>query len=160
MKLDSFIEDPQKWVPIIAERWEWYDASQLEPPFFVDGVVPPATTWPKKKDPDLKPATAGTVLHGIGACAGTATGTARIITDPEDAEDLEPGEILVAPLTDPGWTPIFTSAAAVVVNVGASMSHAAIVSRGFGIPCVLGVPARPRRSRTAQHSPLTARPGP
>jgi rifampicin phosphotransferase len=139
-ELDSFIENPQKWIPIIAERWEWFDElSELEPPFFVDGQIPPADSWPKKSDPDLEPATSGTVLNGIGACAGTATGVARIITDPEDAEDLEPGEILVAPMTDPGWTPIFTSAAAVVVNVGASMSHAAIVSRELGIPCVLGV---------------------
>jgi rifampicin phosphotransferase len=139
-ELDSFIENPQKWIPVIAERWEWFDElSELEPPFFVDGQIPPADSWPKKSDPDLEPATSGTVLNGIGACAGTATGVARIITDPEDAEDLEPGEILVAPMTDPGWTPIFTSAAAVVVNVGASMSHAAIVSRELGIPCVLGV---------------------
>lgn len=139
-ELDSFIEDPQKWVPIIAERFEWADElAQLEPPFFVDGEIPPVTEWPKKIAPDLAPAQSGDVLHGIGACAGTATGVARIISDPEDAEDLEPGEILVAPLTDPGWTPIFTSAAAVVVNVGASMSHAAIVSRELGIPCVLGI---------------------
>lgn len=139
-ELDSFIEDPQKWVPIIDERWEWFDKlDELEPPFFVDGEIPPVSTWPKKSAPDLEPATSGAVLHGIGACSGTATGVARIITDPEDAEDLEPGEILVAPMTDPGWTPIFTSAAAVVVNVGASMSHAAIVSRELGIPCVLGV---------------------
>lgn len=84
-------------------------------------------------------AVAGDVLTGVSACAGVATGIARIIEDPEDAGDLEPGEILVAPLTDPGWTPLFTSAEAVVVNVGSPMSHAAIVSRELGIPCVLGV---------------------
>ncbi|NKQ54271.1 phosphoenolpyruvate-utilizing protein [Amycolatopsis sp. K13G38] len=139
-ELDAFIANPQSFVPVIAERWEWYDAlDELEPPFFINGEIPPVTTWPKKKDPDLQPAGPGTVLTGIGACPGTATGVARVITDPEDAPDLEPGEILVAPLTDPGWTPIFTSAAAVVVNVGAPMSHAAIVSRELGIPCVLGV---------------------
>lgn len=139
-ELDQFIKDPQSFVPIIAERWEWYDAlDELEPPFFINGEIPPVTTWPKKKDPDHQPAQPGTVLQGLGACAGTATGFARVITDPEDAPELEPGEILVAPLTDPGWTPIFTSAAAVVVNVGSPMSHAAIVSRELGIPCVLGV---------------------
>lgn len=139
-ELDQFIKDPQSFVSIIAERWEWYDAlDELEPPFFVNGEIPPVTTWPKKKDPDHQPAQSGTVLEGLGACPGTATGVARVITDPEDAPDLEPGEILVAPMTDPGWTPIFTSAAAVVVNVGSPMSHAAIVSRELGIPCVLGV---------------------
>ncbi|PWI10404.1 phosphoenolpyruvate-utilizing protein [Streptomyces sp. NWU339] len=139
-ELEKFIKDPQSFVPVIAERWEWYESlSELEPPFFINGEIPPVTTWPKKKDPDLEPAGPGTVLQGLGACAGTATGIARIITDPEDAPDLEPGEILVAPITDPGWTPIFTSAEAVVVNVGSPMSHAAIVSRELGIPCVLGV---------------------
>src|SRR5690606_19730590 len=134
-ELVQFSKDPQSFVPVIEERWEWYDAlDELEPPFFVDGEIPPVTTWPKKKDPAHQPAEPGTVLEGLGACPGSATGVARVITDPEDAPDLEPGEILVAPMTDPGWTPIFTSAAAVVVNVGSPMSHAAIVSRELGIP--------------------------
>jgi pyruvate,water dikinase len=55
----------------------------------------------------------------------------------DEADDLQPGEILVAPLTDPSWTPLFVGAAAVVVNVGAPFSHAAIVSRELGIPCVV-----------------------
>ena len=53
--------------------------------------------------------------------------------------DLEPGEVLVAPITDPAWTPLFLPSAAVVVNVGALMSHAVIVSRELGIPCVVSV---------------------
>lgn len=139
-ELDAFIENPRSFVPVIAERLEWYDAlDELEPPFFVDGEIPPVHTWPKKKDPEFQAAERGSVLEGLGACPGTATGIARVITDPGEAPDLEPGEILVAPLTDPGWTPLFTSAEAVVVNVGAPMSHAAIVSRELGIPCVLGV---------------------
>jgi pyruvate,water dikinase len=139
-ELDSFIESPQQWIQTIAERWEWYEElAELEPPFFINGEVPPASTWPRKADPDIQPAKSGETLQGISACGGTATGTARIINAPEDADSLEPGEILIAPMTDPGWTPIFTSAAAVVVNVGSTMSHAAIVSRELGIPCVLGV---------------------
>jgi pyruvate,water dikinase len=59
--------------------------------------------------------------------------------DPADAVDLEPGEVLVAPITDPAWTPLFLPSAAVVVNVGALMSHAVIVSRELGIPCVVSV---------------------
>ncbi|MBD0859780.1 phosphoenolpyruvate-utilizing protein [Gordonia sp. zg691] len=139
-ELDSFVADPLRWVPIIEERLKWYDElSALEPPFLIDGSIPPVSTWPEKITPDLDPAVSGTVLSGIAACAGTATGTARIITDPDQADDLQPGEILVAPLTDPGWTPLFTSAAAVVVDTGMPMAHAAIVSRELGIPCVLGV---------------------
>lgn len=139
-ELDSFIEAPQEWIETIAERWEWFEElAQLEPPFFINGEIPPASTWAKKVDPDIQPAQSGETLKGIPACGGIATGTARIINSPEEAESLEPGEVLVAPITDPGWTPIFTSAAAVVVNVGSTMSHAAIVSRELGIPCVLGV---------------------
>jgi pyruvate,water dikinase len=59
--------------------------------------------------------------------------------DPADAIYLEPGEVLVAPITDPAWTPLFLPSAAVVVNVGALMSHAVIVSRELGIPCVVSV---------------------
>jgi rifampicin phosphotransferase len=107
--------------------------------------VPPVSTWAKMQDPAASMAQSGDVLNGLPACGGVATGRARVVMDPEDAADLEPGEILVAPWTDPGWTPLFTSAAAVVVNVGSSMSHAAIVSRELGIPCVLGVQAATKR---------------
>src|SRR6185369_823214 len=58
---------------------------------------------------------------------------------PSDANGLNPGDILVAPMTDPAWTPLFLPASAVVVNVGALMSHAVIVSRELGIPCVVAV---------------------
>ena len=53
--------------------------------------------------------------------------------------NFEPGDVLIAPFTDPAWTPLFLPAAAVVVNVGALMSHAIIVSRELGIPCVVAV---------------------
>lgn len=140
-ELDALVADPTSFQQTIADRWEWFhELSTYEPPFIIEaGKVPPVTSWHRRAEPDENPAQSGEVLTGLPACAGVATGVARIITDPEDAPDLEPGEILVAPLTDPGWTPIFTSAAAVVVNVGSSMSHAAIVSRELGIPCVLGV---------------------
>ena len=60
-----------------------------------------------------------------------------MVLDPSDPLTLEPGEILVAPITDPSWTPLFVPAAGVVVDVGAVMSHAVIVSRELGIPCVV-----------------------
>jgi phosphohistidine swiveling domain-containing protein len=140
-ELDSLIEDPSATRDVIAERWAWFDVlSEFEPPFIVEaGKVPPITEWVRRKDPVTDGAVSGEVLSGTPACSGVATGIAKIINDPEDAADLEPGEILVAPFTDPGWTPIFTSAEAVVVNVGSPLSHAAIVSRELGIPCVLGV---------------------
>ena len=79
------------------------------------------------------------MLTGDPGSAGVARGRARVVLDPADARGLQPGEILVAPLTDPAWTPLFLPAAGVVVNVGALMSHAVIVSRELGIPCVVSV---------------------
>jgi pyruvate,water dikinase len=81
----------------------------------------------------------GTVLSGAGGCSGVARGRARIVLDPADPRGLQPGDVLIAPLTDPAWTPLFLPAAAVVVNVGALMSHAIIVSRELGIPCAISV---------------------
>ena len=69
--------------------------------------------------------------------SGLADLTARVILDPADPRDLEPGEILVAPLTDPAWTPLFMAAGGVVVDVGGQISHAIIVSRELGLPCVV-----------------------
>lgn len=78
----------------------------------------------------------GEVLHGMGVCAGVARGRVRVVT-PETIDDLEPGEILVAQVTDVGYTPAFAYAAAVVTELGGHMSHAAIVAREFGVPCVV-----------------------
>jgi pyruvate,water dikinase len=58
---------------------------------------------------------------------------------PSDPMAIDPGDVLIAPITDPAWTPLFVPAAAVVVNVGAQVSHAVIVSRELGIPCVVSV---------------------
>jgi pyruvate,water dikinase len=141
-ELGAFVADPAASMPTITERWEWHrQLSELDPPYIVvTGQVPPVSEWGRRTEPSVPPVSSGDVLTGLAACPGTATGRARVIHDPADATDLEPGEILVAPMTDPGWTPLFSSAEAVVVDVGATMSHAAIVSRELGIPCVLGVP--------------------
>jgi phosphohistidine swiveling domain-containing protein len=78
-------------------------------------------------------------LVGTPASAGTVTGRARVILDPAGAQ-LEPGEILVAPSTDPGWTPLFLTAGGLVMEMGGSNSHGAVVAREYGIPAVVGVP--------------------
>jgi phosphohistidine swiveling domain-containing protein len=74
-------------------------------------------------------------ITGEGAGGGTVTGRVRVIVDPA-TEDLEPGEILVCHCTDPGWVSLFHLAGGVAVDMGGSMSHAAIVARELGIPCV------------------------
>jgi phosphohistidine swiveling domain-containing protein len=77
-------------------------------------------------------------LRGSPASPGTVTGKARVILSPRGAH-LEPGEILVAPSTDPGWTPLFLTAGGLVMEMGGMMSHGAVVAREYGIPAVVGV---------------------
>ncbi len=78
-------------------------------------------------------------LAGTPASAGTVTAPARVVLDPVGAH-LEPGEILVAPSTDPGWTPLFLTAGGLVMEMGGANSHGAVVAREYGIPAVVGVP--------------------
>ncbi|MEV4639830.1 PEP/pyruvate-binding domain-containing protein [Actinoplanes sp. NPDC049548] len=94
------------------------------------------------------PATDG-VLTGVGAAAGRATGPARVVTDPATAR-IEPGEILVAATTDPGWTPLFLTAGALVTETGAVMAHGPTVAREYGIPAVISVPGATRAITTGQ----------
>ena len=86
-------------------------------------------------------------LSGAPASAGTVTGKARVILDPAGAH-LEPGEILVAPSTDPGWTPLFLTAGALIMEMGGPISHGAVVAREYGIPAVVGVPDATTRIAT------------
>ena len=88
-------------------------------------------------------------LTGTPASAGTATGRVRVILDPVGAH-LEPGDILVAPSTDPGWTPLFMTAGALVMEMGGIISHGAVVAREYGIPAVVGVPDATTRLHTGQ----------
>ncbi len=77
-------------------------------------------------------------LKGFAGAAGRIEGNVRILINPEDAETLQPGDILVASTTNVGWTPLFPKAAAIVTDIGAPLSHAAIVARELGIPAVVG----------------------
>lgn len=88
-------------------------------------------------------------LAGTAASAGVVEGLARVVTDPA-SEVLLAGEILVAPFTDPGWTPLFVNAAAVVTEVGGLMTHGAVVAREYGIPAVVSVASAVERIRTGQ----------
>jgi phosphohistidine swiveling domain-containing protein len=98
---------------------------------FSDGTEPEAGT------PPMTFGDGG--LVGTAASAGTVTGQARVVLDPTGAH-LQPGEILVAPSTDPGWTPLFLTAGGLVMEMGGANSHGAVVAREYGIPAVVGVP--------------------
>ena len=79
------------------------------------------------------------VLEGLGVAAGVARGRARVIRSLHTDERVLPGEVLVAPVTDPAWTPYFVPAAAIVVDMGGMLSHGSIIAREYGIPGVVNV---------------------
>ncbi len=109
----------------------------------VEAAIAAQTRAVSPGDGQLSPGT----LVGAPASAGTVTGKARVILDPVSAR-LEPGEILVAPSTDPGWTPLFMTAGALVMEMGGPISHGAVVAREYGIPAVVGVPDATTRIKT------------
>jgi phosphohistidine swiveling domain-containing protein len=86
-------------------------------------------------------------LRGAPASAGVISGRARVVHNPVGAH-LEPGEILVAPSTDPGWTPLFLTAGGLVMEMGGAMSHGAVVAREYGLPAVVGVAGATERITT------------
>jgi rifampicin phosphotransferase len=105
-----------------------------------DGTEPEAVGTPE---------VAAGALRGSPASAGVVTSRARVVLDPVGAH-LEPGEILVAPSTDPGWTPLFLTAGGLVMEMGGSNSHGAVVAREYGIPAVVGVPDATTRITSGQ----------
>lgn len=88
------------------------------------------------------------LVSGTPASPGRATGLVRVIRGPHQFDELQLGEILVAPLTAPAWTPLFTRAAAVVTDIGSPAAHASIIAREYGIPAVVGCGDATARLRT------------
>ena len=140
-ELESFVADPSRYSALLHDRYEnWLKLWDLTPPFFLrDGIIPPLTEWETRAPTAESALSEGDVLAGTAGCPGVVTGRARIVRDPTSPPDLEPGDIMVAPLTDPAWTPLFLAVDGVVVNVGGQVSHAVIVSREMGVPCVVSV---------------------
>lgn len=92
----------------------------------------------------------GDVIKGVAASPGKVTGTARVLHGPEDFNQMKHGDVLVAPITTPAWTPLFAMASAIVTDVGGPLSHGSIVAREYGIPAVLGTGSATRRIQSGQ----------
>jgi phosphohistidine swiveling domain-containing protein len=143
--------EPADYRALVAERRATYDREMLRrhiPRVMLsDGTEPEAVAAPGRGagsgngNPDE--------LTGTPASAGTVTGVARVVLDPVGAH-LEPGEILVAPSTDPGWTPLFLTSGGLVMEMGVANSHGAVVAREYGIPAVVGVHGATERIATGQ----------
>ena len=139
-ELDDYRRAPSSFGEVVAGRRRTREAlSGLVPPFVFDGEVPPVATWKRRADSEVVPVPGGSSRTGSGGGPGVARGRARGVLEPARPGDLGPGDVLIAPITDPSWTPLFVPVEAVVVDVGGQMSHAVIVSREFGLPCVVSV---------------------
>jgi phosphohistidine swiveling domain-containing protein len=141
-EVDAFLTEPASMSETLRDRDRTFHHLQtLEPPYIVkleDGV-PPISTWSVRGAGGGVEAVAGESLQGAMGSPGVVAGIARVILDPSDAGAIGPGDIMIAPTTDPSWVPLFLSAEGVVVNVGAVGSHAAIMCRELGIPCAVSV---------------------
>ena len=131
-------------------RAVWHAERRVTPP----PVLPPKSRW---MGLDLNTFVAaqdgdqvGDTIQGAGTSPGRVTGTARVLHGPEDFDQMQPGDILVAMITTPAWTPLFARAAAVVTDIGGPLSHGSIVAREYGIPAVMGTGVATRRIRSGQ----------
>ncbi len=113
--------DPYAWVQDPDRRSDFYQRGQ-------------------RRGPDA--------VRGFPGSAGVVEGIARVLADAADGAQLQPGDVLVTTVTNVGWTPLFPRCAAVVTDVGAPLSHAAIVARELGIPAVVGCGNATMRLRT------------
>jgi phosphohistidine swiveling domain-containing protein len=111
---------------------------------------PPKTIGFAVAEPPSVAEGGATTLEGHPASPGRYQGVARVILDPSTDLELRPGEVLVAPYTDPAWTPLFLTAGAAVVEVGSYLSHAGTVAREFGMPCVVDVTGATRLIRNGE----------
>jgi rifampicin phosphotransferase len=144
-EMPAFLANPGSFSATVRTRRADYNKlTESIPAFVFDGYSDPHT-WERKDASSVQRLAVGDVLAGMPGCTGVAEGRARVILDSNDPAALEPGDILIAPITDPSWTPLFVPAAAVVVDVGAPLSHAIIVSRELGIPCVISATDATRR---------------
>jgi phosphohistidine swiveling domain-containing protein len=144
---------PGRWPPIVARRKSILDAmrgwaappalgaapAEMTDPFatMLYGITTESVrAWLASSDEDDT-----RKLVGVAGSPGVAEGTARLISDPDQLDDLMEGEILVAASTSTSWTPVFGTVAAAVLDIGGIMSHAAIVAREYGLPAVVGTGA-------------------
>ena len=127
---------------IELRRREYEKNLKLNPPRVVNGRFDPnAPGWPVA-NADAK------LLEGIPVSPGIVTGPARVILRADEHEQVLPGEILIAPFTDPAWSPYFITAAGLVVEQGGILSHGSIVAREYGLPAVTNVLSATRVIRT------------
>ncbi|MEP7159476.1 MAG: PEP/pyruvate-binding domain-containing protein [Dermatophilaceae bacterium] len=137
---------PDRRAAVAQRQALWRNRRLATPPQYL-----PLTRWMALMDdmlPARNEAQTGTVIKGTGGSGGRVTGPARVLSGPTDFVAFRPGEVLVASITTPAYTPLFARAAAVVTDIGGVLSHGSIVAREYGIPAVLGTGVATRRIAT------------
>jgi pyruvate,water dikinase len=138
---------------ITSRRAEYEKNKSVTPPNVVIGKFNPDNFVPDAVDTDID------ILDGLAVSPGVVTGKARVILKADTDEHVLPGEILVAPFTDPGWTPYFVPAAAIVMDQGGLLSHGSIIAREYGIPAVVNVGPATKIIKTGQTIQVDANKG-
>ncbi len=140
------LADPAAVAALRRREFDTY-RSEAPPPdrFGTRGPIHRHTRFEETRQPTSTDTTGD--IKGVGACPGKVTGRVRVVLDPRNAR-LEPGEILVALQTDPGWVVLFPAAAGLLVERGSLLSHSAIVSRELRLPCIVSLPAITTRLQT------------
>jgi len=134
---------------IPQRRATWRAARRVAPPLMLPQMKFLGMDMEKIKTARKRGRT-GDTLKGVATSPGCVTGPARVLHGPEDFYQMKTGDVLVAAITTPAWTPLFARAAAVVTDVGGPLSHGSIVAREYGIPAVLGTGAATKRIRSGQ----------
>ena len=132
------------WTGLVARRRERHrQYSEMSLPETWQGMPTPRAT---PTDDDV------TELQGVGASAGVVEGRVRVILDAADPDaEVEPGEILVTRMTDPSWASLMFVSSALVVDIGGTFNHAAIIARELGIPCIVNTKNGSRALRTGDY---------
>jgi pyruvate,water dikinase len=134
---------PSLAAQVESRRAKWQAMRRITPPNTL-----PEKTWMSKFYADN--AQTGNVIKGFGASAGRVTARACVLLGPEDFCKLQAGDVLVAGITTPAWTPLFARAAAIVTDIGGPLSHSSIVAREYGLPAVLATGVGTRRIQDGQ----------
>ena len=129
---------------IAARQTEYKKWQSITPPNLIIGKFDPDRYVPEEVNADVQQ------LKGLAVSPGVVSGKARVILRADNNEQVQAGEILVAPFTDPGWTPYFIPAAGIVMDQGGLLSHGAIIAREYGIPAVVNVGNATKIIKTGQ----------
>lgn len=135
LTLDDYDADPSQYRAIAEERWRKHaEHARIEMPMLFRGGQ---TLLSVQREKDGQ--TGLSVLHGLCISSGVVEAPVAVLLHPSEVARFPRGAILVAPATDPSWTPLFTLASGVIVEVGGTLSHAATVAREMGLPALANV---------------------